>query len=123
MYDMDPSIHEKAMTQLCFVCGQIMDTKNTIYQVENNLDMLSRTLKETVVVVPGVTPMQFCYKCYSTLRKVEKMKTVKMGSRKQFLWKECSLSCESCEMFTRCKKPGRKKKVCARRIYVLSFCV
>ena len=109
---MDESTHENAMTRLCFVCGQMIDLKRVVYDVEKHRDMLSRTLRENVMTVPGVTPPRFCYKCFCGLRKLDCGKILNVESRRLISWKECGPSCESCAMLKRSQAGGRKKKVC-----------
>ena len=110
--DDSASIHEKALIRLCFVCGKMIDLNRDIYDVEKNVEMLSRTLKHNVLFVRGVTPSKFCFKCFCALRKLDRRKSFNVESIQQVSWEECGSSCKTCALLIRGQAGGRKKKVC-----------
>ena len=104
--------HEEALDRLCFVCGELL-TGAVLCSVAKHLQYLSQGLKrQSLAIAPGVTPHNFCRKCFSSLSHVVKGRAVKCTRAENFIdWVECSSPCSTCARLKKMKIPKRKRKV------------
>ena len=104
------SMHDEALSRLCFVCGEIMN--GTFYDVEKNLKLLRSGLRSPdFSPIPGETPLNYCKKCDFVLRTFVSGKSVQTG-RKLLDWKACGPDCGTCKNIAERKsKRGRRQKV------------
>ena len=105
--------HEEALCRLCFVCGELLTGAVVCSVEEKHLEYLSQGLKcPALAMIPGVTPNNFCRKCFSSLSHVVKGHSVKCTRAEHLIdWVECSSDCSTCARLTEMKIPKRKKKV------------
>ena len=102
-------VHEEAIQRLCFVCGDLINGQ--MYEVDNNIPLLGRALKcPELFSIPGVTPQNFCLKCYAYMIHLDRGETLK-SSISLIEWTECGENCSSCGIILKRRAGGRKKKV------------